>query len=193
MLNKKKYEQCLKLQLWKKHHGEELQKAREYYRSDYVAVQLLKNACYLTVAYMIGLLLWGVANMDMLIEKLNRMQIKGILTGVIVSYLLCMTAGLLLTYVITMKRYFYGQELFRHYQVLLQRLEDEDDIEILEVTDLRRKKEGIYNIRTLFEKYYSEYGNYIDAAAKFVTALILFMQINGRIGGKSIFEIFLWN
>lgn len=46
---------------------------------------------------------------------------------------------------------------------------------------------GIYNIRTLFEKYYSEYGNYIDAAAKFVTALILFMQINGRIGGKSIF------
>ena len=84
--------------------------------------------------------LWGVANMDMLIEKLNRMQIKGILTGVIVSYLLCMTAGLLLTYVITMKRYFYGQELFRHYQVLLQRLEDEDDIEILEVTDLRRKK-----------------------------------------------------
>ncbi len=91
--------------------------------------------------------------MDMLIEKLNRMQIKGILAGVIISYLLCMTAGLLLTYVITMKRYFYGQELFRHYQVLLQRLEDEDDIEILEVTDLRRKKvKGIYNIRTLFEK-----------------------------------------
>lgn len=52
---------------------------------------------------------------------------------------------------------------------------------------------GIYNIRTLFEKYYSEYGNYIDAAAKFVTALILFMQINGRIGGKAFLEIFLWN
>ena len=136
MLNKKKIRTMSKIAVMEKHHEEELQKAREYYRSDYVAVQLLKNACYLTVAYMIGLLLWGVANMDMLIEKLNRMQIKGILT----SYLLCMTAGLLLTYVITMKRYFYGQELFRHYQVLLQRLEDEDDIEILEVTDLRRKK-----------------------------------------------------
>ena len=37
---------------------------------------------------------------------------------------------------------------------------------------------GIYNIRTLFEKYYSEYGNYIDAAAKFVTALILFMPVS---------------
>ena len=132
MLNKKKIRTMSKIAVMEKHHGEELQKAREYYRSDYVAVQLLKNVCYLTVAYMIGLLLWGVANMDMLIE--------GILTGVIVSYLLCMTAGLLLTYVITMKRYFYGQELFRHYQVLLQRLEDEDDIEILEVTDLRRKK-----------------------------------------------------
>ena len=145
MLNKKKIRTMSKIAVMEKHHGEELQKAREYYRSDYVAVQLLKNVCYLTVAYMIGLLLWGVANMDMLIEKLNRMQIKGILAGVIISYLLCMTAGLLLTYVITMKRYFYGQELFRHYAggrhiYLFQRLEDEDDIEILEVTDLRRKK-----------------------------------------------------
>ena len=86
MLNKKKIRTMSKIAVMEKHHGEELQKAREYYRSDYVAVQLLKNACYLTVAYMIGLLLWGVANMDMLIEKLNRMQIKGILTGVIVSY-----------------------------------------------------------------------------------------------------------
>lgn len=47
-----------KIAVMEKHHGEELQKAREYYRSDYVAVQLLKNVCYLTVAYMIGLLLW---------------------------------------------------------------------------------------------------------------------------------------
>ena len=81
MLNKKKIRTMSKIAVMEKRHGEELQKAREYYRSDYVAVQLLKNACYLTVAYMIGLLLWGVANMDMLIEKLNRMQIKGILAG----------------------------------------------------------------------------------------------------------------
>ena len=68
MLNKKKIRTMSKIAVMEKHHGEELQKAREYYRSDYVAVQLLKNACYLTVAYMIGLLLWGVANMDMLIN-----------------------------------------------------------------------------------------------------------------------------
>ena len=57
MLNKKKIRTMSKIAVMEKHHGEELQKAREYYRSDYVAVQLLKNACYLTVAYMIGLLL----------------------------------------------------------------------------------------------------------------------------------------
>lgn len=49
---------------------------------------------------------------------------------------------------------------------------------------------GIYNIRTLFEKYYSEYGNYIDAAAKFVTALLLFMQINGRIAENAFWKYF---
>ena len=51
MLNKKKIRTMSKIAVMEKHHGEELQKAREYYRSDYVAVQLLKNACYLTVAY----------------------------------------------------------------------------------------------------------------------------------------------
>ena len=39
-----------------------------------------------------------------------------------------------------MRRYFHGQKLLQRYQVLLERLEDEEDIEILEVTDIRRKK-----------------------------------------------------
>ena len=42
MLNKKKIRTMSKIAVMEKHHGEELQKAREYYRSDYVAVQLLK-------------------------------------------------------------------------------------------------------------------------------------------------------
>ena len=50
MLNKKKIRTMSKIAVMEKHHGEELQKAREYYRSDYVAVQLLKNVCYLTAA-----------------------------------------------------------------------------------------------------------------------------------------------
>lgn len=43
MLNKKKIRTMSKIAVMEKHHGEELQKAREYYRSDYVAVQLLKK------------------------------------------------------------------------------------------------------------------------------------------------------
>ena len=45
MLNKKKIRTMSKIAVMEKHHGEELQKAREYYRSDYVAVQLLLSYC----------------------------------------------------------------------------------------------------------------------------------------------------
>ena len=102
--------------------------------------RLLKNVCYLTVAYMIGLLLWGVANMDMLIEKLNRMQIKGILAGVIISYLLCMTTRSLCLCDNYETVFLRAGAVPALSGASLQRLEDEDDIEILEVTDLRRKK-----------------------------------------------------
>ena len=46
MLNKKKIRTMSKIAVMEKHHGEELQKAREYYRSDYVAVQLLGSGQY---------------------------------------------------------------------------------------------------------------------------------------------------
>ena len=143
MLNKEKIRTMSKIAVMEKHHGEELQKARENIIAVIMwRVQLLKNACYLTVAYMIGLLLWGVANMDMLIEKLNRMQIKGILTGVIVSYLLCDRRSAAYLCDNYESGIFTGRSCSGTIRCCCRRLEDEDDIEILEVTDLRRKSEG---------------------------------------------------
>ena len=45
--------------MYEKHHGEELRKAKEYYRSDYIWIELFKNALRVTIAYAIGVMLWA--------------------------------------------------------------------------------------------------------------------------------------
>ena len=126
--------------MYEKHHGEELRKAKEYYRSDYIWIELFKNALRVTIAYAIGVMLWAGYHLDMVIARLNTMQIRGMVTGFLIFYFLFLSLTIVITYIMAMRRYFHGQELLRHYQVLLERLEGEEDIEIMEVTDIRRKK-----------------------------------------------------
>ena len=140
MLNQKKIRTMSRAAMFEKHHGEELRKAKEYYRSDYIWIELFKNALRVTIAYLIGLLLWAGYHLDMVIEKFNTMQIRGMMTGIAALYILLMLFVMVITYIMVTKRYFYGQKLLRRYQVLLERMEEEDDIEIMEVTDIRRKK-----------------------------------------------------
>lgn len=46
--------------------------------------------------------------------------------------------------------------------------------------------DGIYRLREMFEKIYSHWGNYLNSLAKFLMALLLFLQINNRIGSEGV-------
>lgn len=41
---------------------------------------------------------------------------------------------------------------------------------------------GIDRLKQKFEHFYSSYGNYLNALTRFLAALVLFLQINGRLG-----------
>lgn len=140
MLNQKKIRTMSKTAMFERHYGEELRKAKEYYRSDYIWIEMFQNILRITLAYLAGLLLWAGYHLDRIIEKFNTMQIRGMLTGIVVLYILFLLLASVITYMMAMRHYFHGQKLLQRYQVLLERLEDEEDIEILEVTDIRRKK-----------------------------------------------------
>lgn len=46
--------------------------------------------------------------------------------------------------------------------------------------------EGIYRIKRTVERLYRDWGNYLTAFGKFLAALLLFLQINSKIGGVTI-------
>ena len=82
MLNKKKIRTMSKIAVMEKHHGEELQKAREYYRSDYVAVQLLEQSkkCDMESMQQLGNIMgngFNMFNFSVLDDENNLYLMKG--------------------------------------------------------------------------------------------------------------------
>ena len=86
----------------------------------------LENALRLTLAFGLGFLLWACCNMDSIMKKLNTLDVRGMTAGICAAYLLCMTVGLVITYIIAGKRYFQGQKELQQYHIMLERLEPEE-------------------------------------------------------------------
>ena len=89
--------------MYEKHHGEELRKAKEYYRSDYIWIELFKNALRVTIAYAIGVMLWAGYHLDMVIARLNTMQIRGMVTGFLIFYFLFLSLTMVITNIMAMR------------------------------------------------------------------------------------------
>lgn len=126
MANKKRIRLMTRLAIMESHRKKELEKAREYYRSEYIGILMMKNALRLTLAFGLGFLLWACCNMDSIMKKLNTLDVRGMTAGICVAYLLCMTVGLVITYIIAGKRYFQGQKELQQYHIMLERLEPEE-------------------------------------------------------------------
>lgn len=126
MVNKKRIRLMTRLAIIEWHKKDELEKAGEYYRSEYIGIRMMKNAVRLTLAFGLGLLLWVCCNMDSIMKKLNILDIKGMVVGICAAYLLCMVSGLVITYIMATKQYFHGQKKLQQYHTMLERLEPEE-------------------------------------------------------------------
>lgn len=127
MLSGKRIRLMTKLALLEKHKGEELCQAKNYFRSDYISVRMFKNGLRITVAFLAGFLLWGCCHLDEIMQKLNTLDIWGMVYGICVSYGFSLVIGLLLTYITATRSYFRKQKELQMYRVLLERLEKENE------------------------------------------------------------------
>lgn len=125
MRNKRKLRLMVKLASFEQKKGKELEEARNYYRSDYISIRMIKNVILITAAFAIGLFLWGCYHLEELLEKMSTPDVWGIAAGVCVVYAICLTAGLLTTYIRAVKSYFQGQKELHRYRVMLEHLSEE--------------------------------------------------------------------
>jgi len=121
-MNEKRIRMMTKLADFEQRNREDLYRAENYYRSDYIGIQLLKNLIRITLAYVTGAGLWACSHMDSLMKKLNTMDIRGTGVKLLIAYGVTAALFLLLTYVICTVRFYRSEKRLQTYRNMLEHL-----------------------------------------------------------------------
>ena len=113
MISKERVRHMTKLAEFENEESKACQKATQYFRRDYVAMELIK-AFAGTIAF--GLLLCcGFYDMENLVKKINDMDMIGFGIRIVMVYLVFLAAYLMITYIIYNRRYTKGRKQVKEY------------------------------------------------------------------------------
>ena len=112
----------VKLQAFNDRKGKEYFPVIKYFRRDYVGLHMLKGFVSGTIAYGVMLLMWGVCNMEMLMENVHTMDLKQFAVSVLLRYLLFMLIYLIAVFAYASAKYTRARKEIKGYNRHLKRL-----------------------------------------------------------------------
>lgn len=112
----------VKLQAFSDRQGKEYFPVVKYFRGDYVGLHMLKGFISGTVAYGIMLLMWGISNMEMLMENAHTMDLKQFAIDILQRYLLFLVIYLAVIFACAEIKYTRARKEIKKYNRHLKRL-----------------------------------------------------------------------
>lgn len=112
----------VKLQAFSDRKGKEDFPVVRYFRGDFVGLHLLKGFVSGTIAYGMILLMWGLCNVEMLMESIHTMDLKQFAIGILLRYLLCLIIYLAAVFVYAEVKYTRAKKEIKGYNRHLKRL-----------------------------------------------------------------------
>ncbi|MDO4261771.1 MAG: hypothetical protein Q4C82_06805 [Eubacteriales bacterium] len=124
MINEEKVILMTHAALYEDRKGKRQLKIAGYFRHDYLSVNLLAGWFWGTVSFAAGLTLWGVCNMEYLMNNLHKMDLKefGLTIGLL--YLLFVLVYLCLLYGVYSFRYHAAKRSVGTYAHTLKKISD---------------------------------------------------------------------
>ena len=122
MIHNERVRHMVQLQAFSDRKGKEDFPVVRYFRGDYAGLHLLKGFISGTVAYGVGLLMWGICNMEMLMENVHTMDLKQFAITVLLRYLLCLIIYLAAVFVYAKVKYTRAKKEIKGYNRHLKRL-----------------------------------------------------------------------
>lgn len=122
MVNEERLHYLIKIARFDAYDGKQCKPMEQYARKDYLSLQLIKSFLTGTLAFAMILALWGLYSMDMLMEEINQMDIKGVLISMILSYVVFMLIYLVATYIIFNLKYTNGRKKVKKYYNSLKKV-----------------------------------------------------------------------
>lgn len=111
------------LALFEDSHREQLSGVQTYFRGDYIGRNIIKNAVRLTLAFVLGLIGWGLYNAETLLVDITAIDVRALGARILFFYAVFMCAFLVLTYAVWALRYARAEADLYHYRELLKELE----------------------------------------------------------------------
>ena len=105
MVNQDRIKQLYKLAVYEQTEEKEHREAGLYYRSDYIAKEVIKSIFTGTFAYAIMVVLWVMNNIDLVLHQINTLEITDTIVNMIIIYAVFMAVYLFATALVYYTRY----------------------------------------------------------------------------------------
>lgn len=102
--------------------GKEYKRVGNFFRSDYLAAQSIKSFIYGTVAFLIGLALYLVYDLEVFLAGLYDMDLIAFGKNVLIYYVVFIAAYIVLSLAYYMYKYSVARKSLRHYYNNLKKL-----------------------------------------------------------------------
>ena len=112
----------VQLQAFNDRKGKEVFPVIRYFRTDFVGLHLLKGFLNATAAYGVMLLMWGICNMEMLMENIHTMDLRQLAVTILLRYVVFLGIYLLAVFVYAEMKYTRAKKEIRGYNRHLKRL-----------------------------------------------------------------------
>ena len=122
MIHNERVRHMVQLQAFSDRKGKEDFPVIKYFRRDYVGLHLMKGFLSGTVAYGVVLLMWGICNMEMLMENIHTMDLRQFAISLLLRYLLFLIIYLAAVFVYAQTKYTRARKEIKGYNRHLKRL-----------------------------------------------------------------------
>lgn len=122
-MNEIRLREMVPLAMYETKEGSRNLKICKYYKSDYIAMQMIKTFFLTTIAYVLVLMLLAAGNIDWLLDHIDNFDPLQFGSVFVMFYIVMMALYLVLTFVFSKKRYEEARRSVHEYEVQLKKLD----------------------------------------------------------------------
>lgn len=122
MLNEERVILMTKLASYEEHEGKENMKIGKYFRSDYIAVQVLKSVIYATIAFALIMALFVFYDFEVFMQEIYKMDLIEFAKRILMYYGIVIVGYGAISYGICAYRYSKARKSLKRYYKNLKKL-----------------------------------------------------------------------
>ena len=122
MINDEKVILMTRASIYETRSGKRKLKIAKYFRHDYISLQVLYGWFFVTVSFALCTGLWGLCNMEYLLDNLHKMDLKDFGLHVLLIYVVVTLAYLCIVYGVSAYRYHAAKKSVSAYGHTLRRI-----------------------------------------------------------------------